>query len=227
MAFKQDCTFVSRYAQSSADAMAFCQQSVILTKQFGTAGLDKTVQELKDFGQTAQIQNWEQKRLDVESFRKHRMEFFNEFHKIKRSKSKNFAKKILKLFLEVNGLGLAKASFMSQLTTSHKQFVCLDSVNCKEYGIKSSVLDYNKKSTNGTKEKKIDEYFDTINQIAKDNGSSSNPSEFFWDSWCYLTANNYPKSFKSYQHVSFMHRHWFTKDVDLKSIRMHGEFDMA
>ena len=227
MAWKQDCKFITRFAQSNADALAFVQSGVILTKQFNTRGLNKATHELKIHGKTAQIENWEQKRLDVYNFNTHCHYFYDEMMKINRSKGKDYAKKILSLFLEVSGLGLAKANFMAQMATSHRQFVCLDSVNCKEYGIKTSVLDYNKKATKATKEKKIDEYFDTVNQIAKDHGALSNPSEFFWDTWCHLTANNYPKSFKSYQHVSFLHRCWFTKDVDLNTAFIHGEFDLA
>ena len=64
---------------------------------------------------------------------------------ILQSDQENTPDRILRLFLEVDGLGLAKAGFLGQLATAHTGLGCLDSNNLIWHSIDKSVNLYNKK----------------------------------------------------------------------------------
>ena len=210
MAWKEDCRFINEFAQESAKNLAHTQKGTIITIQMDSGHLDKLNQDLKEFGITIPvIHNMTSKRLAVEDFENRKQYFFDEMHKILKSKKKSIPVDIIELFMECKGLGLAKSAFLGQLATGHKSLVCIDSVNTKTYGFDPKILSISKSlKSRKLKRDKIQNYINAVETIAKQK-KVRNASEFFWNEWCHIVAEKNRK-FKSGEDVSFKHRHWFT-----------------
>ena len=105
---------------------------------------------------------------------------------------------LMKIFLQIDGLGLAKAGFVCQLVAG--LVGCIDVHNIKQYNIKPDLLIYNKtvKTKRGQEanEKRLQEYV-ALCEIYT--------SERLWNAWCSLIADKYPKDFLDDYHVSELH----------------------
>ena len=105
---------------------------------------------------------------------------------------------LMKIFLQIDGLGLAKAGFVCQLVAG--LVGCIDVHNIKQYNIKPDLLVYNKtvKTKRGQEanEKRLQEYV-ALCEIYT--------SERLWNAWCALIADKYPKDFLDDYHVSELH----------------------
>jgi len=98
-------------------------------------------------------------------------------------------------YLSISGLGLAKASFLAQLTT--QRGACLDGHNLKRLGLAEDAFKLPKKSLPRTILAKMQTY----NAAWQESGDSA----FWWDSWCDLIAAKYPTRFVSGAEVSRVH----------------------
>lgn len=107
---------------------------------------------------------------------------------------KNLDSELMSVFLEVPGLGLAKAGFCCQLFAG--RVGCIDSHNLKRLNIAPSVLTYDKSATTKTKRIKIDKYVSACKQRG---------CRWLWDSWCALIAKKDTKRWASGEHVSAVH----------------------
>lgn len=110
---------------------------------------------------------------------------------------------LMKIFLRIDGLGLAKAGFVCQLTAG--LVGCMDVHNIKTYNIKPNSLVLNKKLTSEkgilSNNNKIKQYI----TICQDYGT-----ENLWNSWCSMIAASYPKDFIDGNHVSEVHYTYLT-----------------
>ena len=200
--YNTDNRFVANFCQQNSDNLAHCHDGVQVTIQMNTEMLDNINTDLKRNGTKIAVFNWNQKKNASNHFHKNKEYYYNNMMKILASKQKNIPDRILKLFLEVEGLGLAKASFLAQLATGHKAFACLDSNNLKWYGINPKVTDYNKKLKNESiKTEKRKQYLDVVQKLGG--------GEKLWNDWCNGVSDK-SKKFTSGVEVSFKHRHWFT-----------------
>jgi len=86
---------------------------------------------------------------------------------------------------KINGLGVVKASFVLQLMG--RDTACLDVHNLTRLGISNTYFKGNKR---------INEYIDLVQQKG---------TEYWWNTWCELIADKYPKHFKDADEVSFIH----------------------
>jgi hypothetical protein len=137
----------------------------------------------------------------INHFSDNRQYYYDNMMRILRSK-KNVADKILKLFLEANGLGLPKANFLAILATGMKAFACIDSNILIWYGLDPKITDYNKKlKSEEVKASKRKQYLDVVRKLGG--------GEKLWNEWCVRVADK-SKKFKSGVQVSMKHRHWFT-----------------
>jgi biopolymer transport protein ExbD len=109
---------------------------------------------------------------------------------------------LMKLFLKVDGLGIAKAGFMCQLTAG--LVGCMDSHNIKMYNLnaKDFEISKNPKTLKGieTNLKKIRNYIQICNEYGTDN---------LWNSWCSLIATKSTK-WRDANHVSEVHYTYLT-----------------
>jgi len=110
---------------------------------------------------------------------------------------------LMKIFLKVDGLGLAKAGFVCQLVAG--LVGCMDVHNIKTYGVDANSLKLNKNATgkrgreNNTK--KLHEYITLCHNYGTEN---------LWNSWCSMIAEKYPKDFVDANHVSEVHYTFLT-----------------
>ena len=107
------------------------------------------------------------------------------------------AMSLMKIFLRVNGLGMAKAGFMCQLSAG--LVGCMDSHNMKMYNLnaKDFVLLKNPKTVKGldANVKKIRNYIQICNEYGTKN---------LWNSWCSFLATKSTK-WRDANHVSEVH----------------------
>ena len=99
---------------------------------------------------------------------------------------------LMNVFLQVPGIGLAKAGFCCQLFAG--SVGCIDTINVGKFGIKP--FTYNKKAKEGTRRRKIQEYVDFC-KVRR--------SEALWNLWCRTVAITYPDKFEDANHVSRVH----------------------
>ena len=123
-------------------------------------------------------------------------------------KSKNLtdhAKSIslMKIFLKIDGLGLAKAGFVCQLVGG--LVGCMDVHNIKTYGVEANSLKLNKnlKTSKGLENnrRKVEKYITLCHDYGTEN---------LWNSWCSMIADKYPKDFLDSNHVSEVHYTYLT-----------------
>tara|TARA_R100000544_G_scaffold31212_1_gene17513 strand:- start:533 stop:1153 length:621 start_codon:yes stop_codon:yes gene_type:complete len=109
----------------------------------------------------------------------------------------NKAMSLMKIFLRVDGLGMAKAGFMCQLTAG--LVGCMDSHNLKMYNLdaKDFVLAKNPKTIKSldANTKKIRNYIQICNEYGTEN---------LWNSWCSFLATKSTK-WRDANHVSEVH----------------------
>lgn len=97
-------------------------------------------------------------------------------------------------YLAVPGIGLAKASFLSQLTTG--QGACLDTHNLTRLGITAF------RSVNALKPQTVLHKIESYNAAWRAHGTS----ESFWNQWCDYLAAKLPRTYQDGAHVSRLHR---------------------
>ena len=102
---------------------------------------------------------------------------------------------LMLVFLQVPGLGLAKAGFACQLFAA--RVGCIDTHNARLYGVTEAQLRFPKKALYKTQVRKIEAYIDLCTRVGG--------SLFLWDSWCDLIALRQNKYFASGQQVSDLH----------------------
>lgn len=102
---------------------------------------------------------------------------------------------LLFTFLEMPGLGLAKASFLAQLTTGRG--ACLDSHNLAGLGFSEDEFKLDKKSLPRT----ILKHMRAYNAAWSQHGDSA----FWWNQWCDHVAALYPNKFANGAEVSKNH----------------------
>ncbi len=201
--YRQDMLIVSEYGQSSADALYRIALMAHGTVQQATENLTNIGKQYDEKGFIeGDTFSW---RMDyIRHFSEKRQYYYDNMMKILRSK-KNVADRILELFLEADGLGLAKASFLALLATGMKAFACLDSNLMKWYGINPNLTNYNKNCKN--KEllmKKRQDYHDVVKRLG---GGIK-----LFKEWCIKIAEK-SKKFVSGLEVSGLHIPWFTGSV--------------
>ena len=117
--YKTDNKFIADYCKASPQNLAFCHAGVQATIQQNTENLDNIMSQYKYKGINIPVFEWEQKKIAVTHFNNKQQYYFDNMLKILASKKGDIPDRILKLFLEVPGLGLPKAGFLAQLATGH------------------------------------------------------------------------------------------------------------
>ena len=197
--YRQDMLVVAHYGQSSADALYRIALFAHGTVQQATENLTNIGKQYDEKGFVeGDTFSW---RMDyIQHFSDNRQYYYNNMMKILRSK-KNVADRILELFLEADGLGLAKASFVALLATGMKAFACLDSNLMKWYGLDPKITDYNKKCKNkALLKKKRQDYLAVVKLLG---GGIK-----LFKEWCIKIAEK-SKKFTDGIEVSNLHVPWF------------------
>ena len=102
--------------------------------------------------------------------------------------------KCMDYITQIPNFGLAKAGFYTQLLTGGVG--CLDSHNCKIYGVEKKDLSISGVS-DALRQKRIRMYLDLCKVIGG--------SRYLWNQWCNYVASLYPKVWRDGFHVSELH----------------------
>ena len=107
----------------------------------------------------------------------------------------NIDLELMKVFLEIPQLGLAKAGFCCQLFTG--RIGCIDVHNLNRLKIDPKVLEFDKSvKSEETRNKRIAAYVDACRK---------RKCRWLWDSWCNFLAKRWPNNWRDGDHVSLVH----------------------
>jgi hypothetical protein len=110
----------------------------------------------------------------------------------------------MNVFLQIDGLGLAKAGFVCQLTAG--LVGCIDVHNIRMYNIPKKDLSFSKSIKSKTlKNKKISNYVSVCHDIGTEN---------LWNTWCSFLATK-SKKFEDGFHVSKVHYDFLQEAVNV------------
>ena len=111
---------------------------------------------------------------------------------------------LMNVFLQIDGLGLAKAGFVCQLTAG--LVGCIDVHNIRMYNIPKKDLAFSKSIKSKTlRDKKISNYISVCHRIGTEN---------LWDTWCCSLATK-TKRFEDGFHVSKVHYDFLQSAVNI------------
>jgi hypothetical protein len=111
---------------------------------------------------------------------------------------------LMNVFLQIDGLGLAKAGFVCQLTAG--LVGCIDVHNIRMYNIPKKDLAFSKSIKSKTlRDKKISNYISVCHTIGTEN---------LWDTWCCSLATK-TKRFEDGFHVSRVHYDFLQSAVNI------------
>ena len=111
---------------------------------------------------------------------------------------------LMNVFLQIDGLGLAKAGFVCQLTAG--LVGCIDVHNIRMYNIPKKDLAFSKSiKSKALKDKKISNYVSVCHDIGTEN---------LWDTWCSFLATK-SKKFEDGFHVSKVHYDFLQSAVNI------------
>ena len=187
MSFKTINPKINEHCQQSADNNADMVMMVVLSIQQPWHAVGDQMRDYKALGADSRFV-WGNKRKTFDWLQEHKEALYRDAMDAKTDSE------LMQAFLQVPGLGLAKAGFCCQLFAG--RVGCIDVHNLRRLNISASVLSLDKKATTETKRKKIDAYISAC---------KSRRTSWLWDSWCKLIAKKDPKRWANGDHVSAVH----------------------
>jgi len=194
MSFKTVNPKINAYAQTSADNIADTVMMVVLSIQQPWHAIGDQMRDYREHGANSRFV-WGNKRKTFDWLQEHKETLYRDAmdaNSIKLGKYRDRA--LMDAFLQVPGLGLAKAGFCCQLFAG--RVGCIDVHNLRRLNIAPSVLNMSKSVQVDTRHKKIDAYVSACKQRRV---------SWLWDSWCNLIAKKDPKRWINGEHVSAVH----------------------
>lgn len=187
MSFKTVNPKINEHCQQCPDNNADMVMMVVLSIQQPWHAVGVQMRDYKALGADSRFV-WGNKRKTFDWLQEHKEALYRDAMD---AKSDN---ELMQAFLQVPGLGLAKAGFCCQLFAG--RVGCIDVHNLRRLNISASVLSLDKKCQPDTKRKKIDAYISAC---------KSRRTSWLWDSWCKLIAKKDPKRWVDGDHVSAVH----------------------
>lgn len=187
MSFKTVNPKINEHCQQSADNNADMVMMVVLSIQQPWHAIGDQMRDYKALGADSRFV-WGNKRKTFEWLQDNKQALYRDAMDAKTDSE------LMQAFLQVPGLGLAKAGFCCQLFAG--RVGCIDVHNLRRLNIAPSVLTFDKSATVATKRKKIDAYIDACKKRRV---------SWLWDTWCNLIAKRDPKRWIDGDHVSAVH----------------------
>ena len=202
----KDLMCVVKYAQKNPDTLYELVVKIHGTVQRNTHQLTNIFSQYNEKGFIKDDAfSW---RMDyINHFGEKRQYYYDNLMKILRSKKSKaiISDKVLELFLQADGLGLAKASFAGLLATGMNEFSCLDSNLLKWNNLNPNITNYNKKCKN---KQKLKEWRQTCFGYVKKTGGG----HYNYILWCDKIGEE-SKTFIDGIQVSSYHPIWFTREA--------------
>ena len=187
MSFKTVNPKINEHCQQSADNNADMVMMVVLSIQQPWHAVGVQIRDYKALGAESRFV-WGNKRKTFDWLQDNKEALYRDAMDSKTDSE------LMQAFLQVPGLGLAKAGFCCQLFAG--RVGCIDVHNLRRLNIAPSVLTMDKKTKPETQRKKIDAYISAC---------KSRRTSWLWDSWCKLIAKKDPKRWVDGDHVSAVH----------------------
>ena len=187
MSFKTVNPKINEHCQQSAENNADMVMMVVLSIQQPWHAVGVQMRDYKALGADSRFV-WGNKRKTFDWLQEHKEALYRDAMDSKTDSE------LMQAFLQVPGLGLAKAGFCCQLFAG--RVGCIDVHNLRRLNIAPSVLTMDKKTKPETQRKKIDAYISAC---------KSRRTSWLWDSWCKLIAKKDPKRWVDGEHVSAVH----------------------
>jgi len=112
--------------------------------------------------------------------------------------------RLMRIFLEVPGIGLVKAGFCAQLFAN--KVGCIDVHNIRMYDVPMTAVRYPKQALPATREKYISRYLDLCKGLG---GSTA-----LWAKWCHYVHTQRPKNWANGGDVSYFHYAVISRQYD-------------
>jgi hypothetical protein len=204
--YKIHATAVQKYAQESADNMSDVALMTVLSIRQPWLNIGFQLKDVRDNRSEAKSL-WGGKKKTYQYLQSNKHLMYSQVMAVINSSKTDASKSmsLMRIFLRVDGLGVAKAGFMCQLTAG--LVGCMDSHNIKMYGLdaKDFALAKNPKTVKGieSNNKKIRNYIQVCHEYGTEN---------LWDSWCSFLATKSPK-WRDASHVSEVHYSYLTGEA--------------
>ena len=185
---------INKFSQSSSENFSLMIVMVVLSIQQDWFSVGTQIKDYRKKGLQSRFV-WGNKAKTVKYLRKHSDVLYEDALVCLKYKNKRKLKEeLMKVFLQIDGLGLVKAGFCCQLFCG--QVGCIDSHNEKRFGVSKNALSFDKKTKPETQLKKIKLYLDLCQREG---------CEKLWNGWCKHIADIYPKKWEDAHHVSRVH----------------------
>ena len=196
---------VQDYSRLSSDNLSDVILMVVLSIQQPWCAVGDQLKDVKRWGIGSKF-IWGNK-IKTYNFLMSRKDFIYSQYLAVLNSSKSDDDKALSLmnvFLQIDGLGLAKAGFVCQLTAG--LVGCIDVHNIRMYNIPKKDLAFSKSIKSKTlRDKKISNYISVCHTIGTEN---------LWDTWCCSLATK-TKRFEDGFHVSKVHYDFLQSAVNI------------
>lgn len=197
--------------QGSVEGMMQGYALVSISIRTKTDQLSKLMNEYRDHGfQCNDIQKWDVKKKGADYVYENRYELYNESMKIIKSKKQGAKHDLVMRWLQVPGLGVVKASFVTQMFAGWVG--CLDVHNIRKYlpdeDAKKGTPSFWQTAglSQESKYKKVSNYIDFCYKLG-------GPG-VLWDQWCTARPLEQPKLIDG-EHLSGLHPVWLSEDKEI------------
>ena len=168
---------LAKFGRANADNMAEVAVFVLLTIRQPFERVPAQMAEVRERkGEAASL--FGSKRDGYLFLAAHKAELFSEFHRILRENTPDTRERLIELFMQVPGLGIAKAAFVLQCLGV--ETACLDTHNLQRLGLKETAFKCPGTLSAATVRAKIRTYIAACDAVMSSAG--------WWDSWCEYVA---------------------------------------
>lgn len=204
--YKTHATKVQSYAQRSADNMAWVVIMVICSIRMNWLTVGFQLTDIKKLKLDSRFLKNKTRAKGYMYIMTHKHKIYSQMLAVINSHKNDNEKalSLMKIFIRIPGLGLAKAGFVCQLTAG--LVGCMDSHNVKLFGIEPKCLEYDK---NIKKEALLIEKKRNYIKVCHEYGT-----EFLWNNWCEFLANDSGSNSKWVDgfHASEVHYTYLTQE---------------
>ena len=196
---------VQDYSRLSSDNLSDVILMVVLSIQQPWYAVGDQLEDVKKLGRDSRF-IWGNKIKTFDSLKSKKDFIYSQYLAVLNSSKSDDdrALSLMNVFLQVDGLGLAKAGFMCQLTAG--LVGCIDVHNIRMYNIPKKDLAFSKSiKSKALKDKKISNYVSVCHDIGTEN---------LWDTWCSFLATK-SKKFEDGFHVSKVHYDFLQSAVNI------------
>jgi len=203
--YKVHAKAVQDYSRLSSDNLADVVLMVVLSIQQPWHSVGDQLKDVRKLGRDSRF-IWGNKIKCFDSLQAKKDFIYSQYLAVLNSSKPDDerALSLMNVFLQIDGLGLAKAGFVCQLTAG--LVGCIDVHNIRMYNIPKKDLAFSKSiKSKALKDKKISNYVSVCHDIGTEN---------LWDTWCSFLATK-SKKFEDGFHVSKVHYDFLQSAVNI------------